>query len=104
MVAFQVIGKPTPRVEGVEKVTGEAKYTGDVALAGTLWGKALHAPYAHARIVRINTSASKQLPGVHAVLAGADLEGGLYGSSLKDLPVLARARVRFAGERVAAVA
>ncbi len=44
MVAFQVIGKPTPRVDGVDKVSGRALYTADVSLPGTLWGKTLHSP------------------------------------------------------------
>jgi len=104
VVAFQVIGKPTPRVDGVDKVSGRALYTADVSLPGTLWGKTLHSPYPHARIVRIDTTAARRLPGVHAVLTGADVDGGLYGRIIKDVPVLARERVRFFGERVAAVA
>jgi CO/xanthine dehydrogenase Mo-binding subunit len=105
MVAYQVIGKYTPRVDGVEKVTGAAHYTADFALPGTIWGKVLHSPYAHARIVRIDTSAAKALPGVHAVLTGEDVHtGGLYGRRIRDIPVLAYERVRFVGERVAAVA
>ncbi len=104
MVAFQVIGKPTPRVDGVDKVSGRALYTADVSLPGTLWGKTLHSPYPHARIVRIDTTAARRLPGVHAVLTGADVDGGLYGRIIKDVPVLARKQVRFFGERVAAVA
>jgi CO/xanthine dehydrogenase Mo-binding subunit len=99
------IGRPTPRVDGVEKVTGRARYAADIALPGTLWGKTLHSPYAHARIVRIDTSAARRLPGVHAVITGADTrDGGLWGGGVKDAPVLAYDRVRYAGERVAAVA
>ena len=105
MVAIQAVGKPTGRVEGVEKVTGSAKYTFDVAVEGVLWAKSLLSPHAHARILSIDTSEAKALPGVHAVLTGEDvMEAGLYGSTLRDMPVLARGRVRFAGERVAAVA
>src|SRR6266508_5766123 len=105
VTSYQVIGKPAPRLEGVEKVTGEARYAADVSLPGTIWGKTLHSPYAHARIVRIDTSAAKQVPGVHAVITGADTrDGGLWGRRVKDAPVLAFDRVRYAGERVAAVA
>jgi CO/xanthine dehydrogenase Mo-binding subunit len=104
MVAYQVVGKPAPRVEGVEKVTGAAIYTADVALPGTLWGKVLHSPYAHARIVRIDTAAAQALPGVHAVITGEDVGTGFFGRGVRDAPVLARDRVRFIGERVAAVA
>ena len=73
-------------------------------LEGVLWGKVLYSPYAHARILSIDTTAAKKLPGVLAVITGADVSNGLYGSNLKDMPILARDRVRFVGERVAAVA
>jgi CO/xanthine dehydrogenase Mo-binding subunit len=103
--AYQIIGKPTPRVEGVDKVTGKARYAADVALPGTIWGKCLHSPYSHARIVRIDTAAARAVPGVHAVITGEDTrDGGLWGRGVKDAPVLAQGRVRYFGERVAAVA
>jgi CO/xanthine dehydrogenase Mo-binding subunit len=104
MVTYQVIGQPARRVDGAEKATGQARYAADVSLPGVLWGKSLHSPYAHARIVRIDTSAAQQVPGVHAVITGADVRGGLWGRAVKDVPVLAYDRVRFFGERVAAVA
>src|SRR5439155_12521080 len=106
MVAtYNVIGRPLPRPDGAEKATGAARYSADVDLPGTLWGKSLHSPYAHARIVRIDTSEARKVPGVHAVITGADVrEGGLWGRAVKDAPVLAFDRVRYAGERVAAVA
>jgi CO/xanthine dehydrogenase Mo-binding subunit len=93
-----------PRVDGEEKTTGRARYAADVSLPGTLWGKSLHSTYAHARIVRIDTTAARQVPGVHAVITGADVRGGLWGRAVKDVPVLAYDRVRYFGERVAAVA
>ncbi|HEY7467255.1 MAG TPA: xanthine dehydrogenase family protein molybdopterin-binding subunit [Dehalococcoidia bacterium] len=99
----QVLGQPIGRVDGVEKVTGSAVYTSDLPLEGVLWGKVLYSPHAHARIVSIDASAAKSLPGVLAVITGADVGSGLYGSNLKDMPILARDRVRFVGERVAAV-
>src|SRR3989454_12249836 len=104
MIPYHVIGQPTRRVDGEEKATGQARYAADVSLSGTLWGKSLHSPYAHARIVRIDTTAAQQVPGVHAVITGADVRGGLWGRAVKDVPVLAYDRVRFCGERVAAVA
>jgi len=104
VVAYRVIGKPTPRVDGVDKVTGRARYTADVSLPGTVFGKVLLSPYAHARILRIDTSAAKKLAGVRAVLTGADVRDRMYGRLIRDIPVLAHDRVRFAGERVAAVA
>src|SRR5262249_9888662 len=105
MATYHVIGQPIPRVDGAAKTTGRARYAADASLPGTLSGKALHTPYAHARIVRIDTTAAKQIPGVHAVITGADVRsGGLWGRAVKDVPVLAYERIRFVGERVAAVA
>jgi CO/xanthine dehydrogenase Mo-binding subunit len=100
----KVFGQPLARVDGPEKVTGKAKYSADINLPGTLWGKSLRSPYPHARIVSIDIAAAKALPGVHAVLTGDDVRGILYGRRLRDVPVLAWDHVRFAGERVAAVA
>ena len=105
MTTFQVIGQPVPRVYGDEKVTGEAQYAADIPMTGLLWGKCLFSPIAHARIVSIDTTAAKALPGVHAVLTGADIRtNGLWGRAVKDYPPLAYGVVRYSGERVAAVA
>jgi CO/xanthine dehydrogenase Mo-binding subunit len=103
-MSYTTIGQPTARVEGQDKVTGAMRYTADVALPGTLWGRALRSPLPHAHIRHIDTSRAQQVPGVHAVLTGADVRGIRYGRRLFDVPVLAEDRVRFVGERVAAVA
>ncbi|MGE0687445.1 MAG: xanthine dehydrogenase family protein molybdopterin-binding subunit [Dehalococcoidia bacterium] len=103
-MAIEAIGRPTPKVESVDKVTGRARYTADIVLEGALWGRVMHSPYAHARIVSIDTSAARALPGVVAVITGDDVGDGYYGGLLKDVPPLARGVVRFSGERVAAVA
>ena len=104
MPEYHAIGSPTPRVEGVEKITGTARYATDQSLPGMLHGRLLHSPRAHARIVRIDASAARALPGVHAVITGEDVGDRLYGRRIKDMPVLARGRVRYSGERLAAVA
>ncbi|MBV8718065.1 MAG: xanthine dehydrogenase family protein molybdopterin-binding subunit [Chloroflexi bacterium] len=105
MPGYQAVGQPIPRVEGFVKVTGQARYAADFALPGTVWGKCLHAPYSHARIVSIDTSKAERMPGVHAVITGRDTrDGGLWGRAVKDAPPLAFERVRYYGERVAAVA
>jgi CO/xanthine dehydrogenase Mo-binding subunit len=104
MATYHAIGQPIPRVDGTDKVTGRARYAADISLPGTLWGKSLHSTYAHARIVSIDTTAARKVPGVHAVITGADVRAGLWGRAVKDVPVLAYDRVRFFGERVAAVA
>jgi CO/xanthine dehydrogenase Mo-binding subunit len=103
-LAYRTVGKPLPRIEGVDKVTGKTQYAADVPIAGVLWGKVLRSPVPHARIVRIDTSKARTLSGVRAVLTGADLPPVYVGSRMKDMPVLARERVRFVGDPVAAVA
>jgi CO/xanthine dehydrogenase Mo-binding subunit len=104
MMAHRVVGKPIGRVDGFEKVSGEARYSGDVTLPDLVWGKVLRSPLPHARIVRIDTSRAKGLAGVLAVLTAADLPKLLVGRRMFDMPMLARDRVRFIGEKVAAVA
>lgn len=104
MTTYNTIGQTSPRVDGQEKVTGTALYTADVALPDTLWGVALRSPLPHARIANINVSRALRVPGVHAVLTGRDVQGIRYGRRLYDVPILAEDKVRFIGERVAAVA
>ncbi|MGH7771725.1 MAG: xanthine dehydrogenase family protein molybdopterin-binding subunit [Candidatus Binatia bacterium] len=103
-MSYRIIGQPTPRTEVAGKVTGDARYTADVLLPGTLWAKVLRSPHPHARIIRIDTSRAEKAPGVRAILTGADVKGILYGRRYRDVPVLAQDRVRFIGERMAAVA
>jgi carbon-monoxide dehydrogenase large subunit len=100
----QVVGKPTPRVEGREKVTGGAIYTVDVALPGMLWGKVLRSPIPYGRIARIDTRKALEVPGVKAVVTGRDVAGKRIGRRIYDMPILADGVVRFIGEKVAAVA
>ena len=104
MADKQVVGNPTPRVEGELKVSGEAKYAVDVTLPGMLWGKLLRSPMASGKIKRIDTSKAKALPGVHAVITGEDCTGLRIGRRVYDMPILADGEVRFIGEKVAAVA
>ena len=101
---YATIGQPVGRAEGPEKVTGAAVYPADINLPGTLVGKCLRSPYAYARILSIDAAAARRVPGVHAVLTGFDIPEMLVGRFLRDMPVLARDVVRFAGQKVAAVA
>jgi CO/xanthine dehydrogenase Mo-binding subunit len=103
-VSLTVVGKPVGRVEGPEKVSGKATYAADLILPGLIWGKALRSPLPHARIRHIDTSKARVLPGVMAVITAEDIPDVLIGRSIYDMPVLARDRVRFVGEKVAAVA
>ena len=104
VTSFSVVGQPIVHGEGAEKVSGQSIYTSDVALPGMLWGKVLRSPFPHARIVSIDTSRAAQLPGVHAVITGQDIPDRRVGRLLRDCPVLARDKVLFVGEKVAAVA
>ncbi|MGE5058599.1 MAG: xanthine dehydrogenase family protein molybdopterin-binding subunit, partial [Betaproteobacteria bacterium] len=101
---YHVIGQPVARTDNAGKVTGEARYTADVLLPGTLWAKTLRSPYSHARIIRIDTSRAEKAEGVRAVLTGKDVAGILYGRRYRDIAILAQQRARFMGERIAAVA
>jgi len=100
----QTLATPEYRLEGPLKVSGRARYTGDVQLPGMLWAKFLLSPFPHARIVSIDTSAAKKVPGVHAVITAQDIGLKLMGRWIYDWPVLAYERVRYVGERVAGVA
>jgi CO/xanthine dehydrogenase Mo-binding subunit len=99
-----IIGAPVGRIEGPEKVTGRTLFAADVALPGMLWGRILRSPYPHARIRRIDASAAWRVPGVRAVVTGQDVPGHYMGKVLRDMPVLCWDRVRYVGDRVAAVA
>ena len=97
------IGVSVPRVDGVKKVTGAAKYVGDMKWPRMLYAKCVKSPYAHAKIPSIDVSAAKALKGVHDVITGDyyTKRGGLY---LEDKNFLAVNTVKFCGEPVVAVA
>ena len=102
--SYSVVGQPVPRAEGPEKVTGRTLYVADLVQPGMLHGKVLRSPFPHAKIVHMDTSRAARVPGVRAILTGRDLPDRRVGRKLRDLPVLARDRVLFVGEKVAAVA
>ena len=102
---LETLAEPEYRVEGPLKVTGRARYAADVRAEGMLQMVYVRSPFAHALIRSIDTSRARAVPGVHAVLTGADLPAhARFGRRLQDWPVLARDRVRFIGDRVAAIA
>ena len=102
---FHVVNHSIPRRDGRVKVTGKASYVADLKLIGMAYAKVLRSPYAHAKIVSIDTSRAASQPGVYCVITGNDLEGlnPYYGHAVKDHPLLAIGKVRYAGEPVAAV-
>jgi 4-hydroxybenzoyl-CoA reductase subunit alpha len=103
---YSIIGKPIPRVDARTKVTGEAKYAGDIEVANMLWGAIKRSPHAHAKILHIDTSKAERLPGVKAVITGKDFGGFKWGWSreTRDEEPLATKKVRYLYEGVAAVA
>jgi CO/xanthine dehydrogenase Mo-binding subunit len=92
------------RPDGKEKVTGAGRYTADLNLTGQLHAKFRYADHTHARIVSIDASRARALPGVFAVITHEDVPDVLYGDLAKDRRLFARERVRFEGDVVAAVA
>lgn len=102
------IGQRVPMVDAVQRVTGRIPYVLNLELLGMLAGRILRSPHPHARIVRVDTRAAERLPGVVVIATGADLADErldpYYGPLVRDQPVLAIDRARYAGEAVAAVA
>jgi CO/xanthine dehydrogenase Mo-binding subunit len=99
-----IIGAPVGRVEGAEKVSGAALYAADVTMPDALWGKILRSPYPHARILRVDVAKAWSIEGVKAIVTGKDEPNHYQGKSIRDIPVLCWDKVRFIGDRVAAVA
>ena len=97
------VGVSIDRVDGIKKVTGQAKYVDDMKMARMLYAQVKRSPYAHARILSIDTSEAEKLPGVKSVITGEYYKkrGGLY---LEDKNFLAVGTAKFRGEAVAAVA
>jgi putative selenate reductase molybdopterin-binding subunit len=111
MSELQVVGASVRRVDGIKLVTGAPAFTDDVHIPGMLYGKILASPHAHARIVRIDTSKARALPGVHAVLTYRDVPRVPHTTAGQAWPepspydtYLLDCKVRFVGDRVAAVA
>ncbi len=98
------IGKSPPRLEAAEKAAGQALFSGDMVMPGMLHGALLTSPHAHARILSYDATAALALPGVRAVVTAEDITGGAIGPLVRDEHALARGKVRYIGEPVAAVA
>ena len=102
---MRIVGKELPRVEILEKVTGQSVFGADASVAGRiLHGKLLLSPHAHARIKGIRTERAEKLTGVKAIVTAADLPDVQYGRFVRDEQYFAHDKVRYVGDRVAAVA
>jgi 4-hydroxybenzoyl-CoA reductase subunit alpha len=103
---FSVVGQPLPKIDAWGKVTGDTRYADDLVLPRMAFGKLLRSPHAHARITRVDTTLAKAVPGVYAVITGADLPRVKFGilPVSQDEEALCTDKVRMVGDPVAAVA
>ncbi|HEX9787014.1 MAG TPA: xanthine dehydrogenase family protein molybdopterin-binding subunit, partial [Candidatus Binatia bacterium] len=99
---LKYVGHNVPRVDGIDKVTGNAKFVGDIVVPGMVYGKILRSTYPHARIRAIDTKRAEALNGVLAVLTAADTAD--LNPIYNGRPIIAMNKVRYSGEPVAAVA
>src|SRR5947209_6700681 len=100
-----VVGKSLTKPDAFSKVSGQTKFADDLALPRMLYGRLLRSPHPHARILHVDVSRARAMPGVHAVLTGDDvpIKFGILPVS-QDEEALARERVRYVGDPIAAVA
>lgn len=98
------IGASLPRLEAADKASGRARYVDDVRLPGMLHAAVLTSTEAHARLVAVRIDAARAMPGVKAIVTGFDLSQPRGGGIVKDETMLAKGKVRYVGEPVAAVA
>jgi CO/xanthine dehydrogenase Mo-binding subunit len=103
-LVLAALARPERRADGPDKVTGRARYAGDLTRPGTLWAAFLGSQVPHGRIRSLDVERARTMPGVRAVLTGAEVRGIRFGRRLLDRPVLAWDRVLFVGDRLAAVA
>ena len=106
MPQFTTVGRSIRRAEGMEKVTGKARFTADLDFPGLLEGRVLRSPFPHALIESIDVRDAEALPGVYGVLTRESVRDidPYYGHCLRDRPLIATERVRYVGEPVVAVA
>ncbi len=100
------VGKRTPRIDSIGKVTGKAIYADDIKLPGMLYGKVVRTKYPHAKILNIDISEAKRVKGVEAVLTAKDIPGvNRVGVAItKDQPIIADDKVRYMGDALAIIA
>jgi xanthine dehydrogenase molybdenum-binding subunit len=99
------VGRPVPRPDARAKVTGQATFAADLYFEGMLHARVLRSKYPHARLLRVDTSRAKALPGVVAVLTAEDVPGAKnHGLVRPDWPVLAYDKVRYVGDAIALIA
>src|SRR4030042_524028 len=105
MNRLNVVGKREPMLDAMEKATGRARFTDDLALPEMLYGKILRSPLAHAKILQVDLSEALKVKGVRGAISGKDIPKKMYGivPMAKDEYALAIDKVRYIGDDVAAV-
>ncbi len=99
------IGRSVPMLDSVARVKGEVDYLVNLRLLNMLVGKIVRSQSPHAKLLKVDTTSALQVPGVVAILTGADLgASAFYGAAIKDQGVVAVDRVRYVGEPIAAIA
>ena len=106
MEKYSTVNSRAPRIDAPDKVTGAAKFINDFNMPGQLYGAMLQSPLAHARIVNIDTSKAKKLPGVKAVITAKEAGSVKYGVSPAryDETVFCIDKVRYIGDEIAMLA
>lgn len=104
MSDLHVVGKSYPQIDGLDKAMGRTRFVSDLVFPNMLYGRILRSPHSHARIKEIDISRAAALPGVKAVITYEDTPGISFGPRSDDWTILAKDKVRFHGEEVAAVA
>lgn len=104
MQPLGVVGRSIPQIHSLAKSLGAVNFASELRMSGMLYGKVLRSPLAHARIIRIDVSRAKGLPGVKTVLLAQDTPGKRFGISVADQLILAQDKVRFVGDALAALA
>lgn len=104
MTTLDVVGKSLPQIAAREKATGDTQFVTDLVLPRMLHGRVLRSPFAHAKILSVDTKKAAALPGVKAVITYEDTPGIKYGPRSEDWTIFASDKARFHGDEVAAVA
>ncbi len=104
MSQLDIVGKSFPQIAAQEKATGKTKFVTDLVLPRMLYGRVLRSPYAHAKILSIDTARAAAMPGVKAVVTFQDTPKIKFGPRSEDWTIFAADKTRFYGDEVAAVA
>lgn len=98
------VGRPVPQLDLADKLRGATRYLADLTLPGMLHAVIVRSPIAHGRIRRVDVAKARRVPGVRAVITGADVRAPAFGPYVPDWEILAQDKVRFIGDDVAAIA